>query len=332
MKSLTGLSVFFLFLFTACQDETSSEGGALPAIQISLPKALQTFDASSARTANITVALADHMNNTLFQDKPYKVDKVWMYTTPDEVRSVETIDRQFESTLPSRWVSGDTRRNWNGDGDLTDIDYLAFSPLAIANGTIDAEPIYDAMYDKWENDGTCTSLAIDKTPYDLSMGSPSLILNFGPSLPSTGNPLADISVVGFVPASIMEAVLGSENVLGVAFSFTFIDEAGEATKSTRGKDDRAYTEIWFNDGYTWGTEPAPGVIDLESVILHEAGHSLVLGHFGILQEILEDGERVDLVYQPVNTMNALYIGEDRGFLGPNDKGNYCENWGAWPYN
>jgi hypothetical protein len=26
-----------------------------------------------------------------------------------------------------------------------------------------------------------------------------------------------------------------------------------------------------------------------------------------------------LVYQPVNTMNAFYIGQARDFLGPNDK-------------
>ena len=70
---------------------------------------------------------------------------------------------------------------------------------------------------------------------------------------------------------------------------------------------------------------------MESVILHEFGHTLNLGHFGILQAFTTNGVTT-LVYQPVNTMNAYYIGQPRNFLGPNDKGNYCEAWGSWPWN
>ena len=89
--------------------------------------------------------------------------------------------------------------------------------------------------------------------------------------------------------------------------------------------------IRFNDGFTWSIGVSPGKLDLESVILHEFGHTLNLGHFGILQAFTTNGVTT-LVYQPVNTMNAFYIGQPRNFLGPNDKGNYCEAWGSWPWN
>ncbi len=133
-------------------------------------------------------------------------------------------------------------------------------------------------------------------------------------------PIADVSVVGFLPSSIFNEIFNSPNVLGVTFLFALTDPAtGEPTKTTRNKIDLSYAEIWFNDGYTWAVGAQPGKIDLESVILHEFGHSLGLGHFGILQQITNEDGTVKLEYQPVYSMNALYIGEPRNFLGPNDK-------------
>lgn len=295
---------------------------------VSVPDQLTTYLASSRSK---TVSIKDALNSTLFANSNIQVKEVHQFKAADPATNVETLDKQFESTLPSRWVPGDVDRNWNGDGDLNDIDWVSFTPFALANGTFATEPIYREMYAKWENEGHCNTVSIDEMTYDFSMGNPSLILDFG--LPSTGQPIADISVVGFLPAQIFEAVLGSENVLGVAFSFVFVDENGDPVKTTRGKEDKAFTEVWFNDGFTWADGAGPGVIDLESVILHEFGHTLNLGHFGILQ-LFEDTNAgtFDLVYRPVNTMNALYIGEARNFLGPNDKGNFCEAWGSWPWN
>jgi hypothetical protein len=274
------------------------------------------------------------LNSSLFANSSYKVAEIHVCMTADAARAVETIDRQFQSTLPQRWVANDPRRNWNGDNDLNDLDWLAFPPFAFANtasGPLNVTPIYQAMYNKWEGDGTCKTLDIDETAYDFSMGNPSLILSIG-GLPPASAPLADVSLIGFLPSSIFNALFGSPNVLGVAFSFVFIDPAtGQPSSTTRGKDDKAYSEVWFNNGFTWNMGPAPGRIDLESVILHEFGHTLNLGHFGILQSVTKNGQ-TNYVYNPVNTMNAFYIGQSRNFLGPNDKGNYCEAWGSWPWN
>lgn len=316
--------------FGACQEPSVSESPVDiqdRKLTIKVPDQIKEY--RSTASGRVDVDVKGMLNATIFADANVKVAEVHMFKNFDPSTSVETLDRQFESTLPYRWVPGDTDRNWNGDGDLNDIDWVSFSPFAVANGSINAEPVYRDMYDLWETEGNCKNVNIDESVYDFSMGNPSLILDFG--LPA-GNPYADISIVGFLPPEIFEIVLGSENVLGVAFSFIFVDDNGDPVSTTRGKQDKAYTEVWFNDGFTWAMGTGPGVIDIESVVLHEFGHTLNLGHFGILQLFqFKNGEN-RLVYRPVNTMNAYYIGEPRNFLGQNDKGNFCEAWGSWPWN
>lgn len=329
MKKLTTLLVLGL-AFSACQDsEFTNQPRDLQQkeLSITIPEALLNFQPSSNSRAS--VELKDLMNQTLFAETPWRISEIHAFRKLDPSTKVETLDRQFESTLPYRWVPGDENRNWNGDGDLNDIDWVSFTPFAVANGSIDTEPVYRAMYSKWETEGNCKTVDIDENIYDFSMGNPSLILDFG--LPGFG-PIADVSVVGFLPAFVFEEVLGEENILGVAFAFIFVDENGNPVKTTRGKEDKAYTEVWFNDGFPWAFEPSPDAVDLESVILHEFGHTLNLGHFGILQSFEYDDGTFKYVYRPVNTMNAFYIGEARDFLGPNDKGNFCEAWGSWPWN
>ncbi len=332
MRSLSLLACAFALVLFSCQDqgiETLPNQTSQKSLTISVPEALQNLDLPvNGRVSDLEVAVADQLNEILFADGNIKISKVDIYQA---ATVVETIDQQFESTLSSRWLPGDARRNWNGDGDLDDIDWIGVAPFAIANGTFDVFPTYRSMYDKWENDGFCNTVSIQETPFDIfSQGNPSLILQIGG--PPAALPFADINILGFLPAGIFEAVLGAENILGVAFSFVFLDENGDPTSGARGKDDKAYAEVWFNDGFTWSFGPQGG-IDIESVVLHEFGHTLNLGHFGILQSFTDtETGAVDFVYQPVNTMNALYIGESRNFLGPNDKGNYCEAWGSWPWN
>ena len=338
MKKIATLFVAVTLLVFSCREEQMiKEDSPIEKPSVTIPEELlQALKASGARKSADGLSEEDikiTINESVLANSNYKIEDVHIYklATPDLARRVVTVDQQFESTLPSRWVPNDARRDWNTDGDLEDIDWMSFTPFAIANGTIPTEPIYSAMYDKWETGGYCKTVDIDQNIYDFSLGNPSLIV--GITGPPAEIPLADVSVVGFLPGFVFEAVLGSENVLGVAFSFTFINpDTGEPTKTTRGKDDKAYTEIWFNDSFQWTVGPEPETIDLESVILHEFGHSLNLGHFGILQAFVQEDGSFTFDYQPVNTMNALYIGESRNFLGPNDKGNYCEAWGSWPYN
>jgi hypothetical protein len=331
MKKLFILSLVLSLTFYSCQDSDQPQVQQQNKFDVKLPESLKSNRASNGRIKSDVKSV---LNSTVFANSNIKISEVHVCKLAEAhpAKSVETLDKQFQSTLSSRWVPNDQRRNWNGDNVLNDIDWMPFPFFSVANGAIDASPIYRSMYSKWQNDGTCKTVTIDENTYDLSMGNPSLILGLGPWDPAAA-PLADVSVLGFLPASVFESVFGEPNILGVAFSFVFIDDVtGEPIKTTRGKDDKAYTEVWFNDGFTWTVGPGPGSIDLESVVLHEFGHTMNLGHFGILQLFTNHDGTTDLVYQPVNTMNAFYIGEARNFLGQNDKGNFCEAWGSWPWN
>src|SRR5688572_2372600 len=205
-----------LFLFGSCDDPELK----VPALRknqqpaVTYPDALDSKKRSSV--GRMEDQIATTLNSTLFATSNYKVAEVHvcMANTPSLSTTVTTIDRQFQSTLSSRWVTNDARRNWNGDNDLNDLDWMAFPPLAVANNTFDAMPIYQAMYNKWETGGTCKTLNIDQTIYHPSMGNPSLILGIG-GQPAAEAPLADVSIIGFLPASVFNAIFGSPNVLGV---------------------------------------------------------------------------------------------------------------------
>ena len=326
-KVLLPLAVALLVTWS-CENPEAPEVNQQEKVKVTIPDILQNTRRSGR--GRVEVELAETLNSTLFANSSIKITEICIHRKLDPIASVEVLDKQFERTLTSRWVPGDERRDWNGDGDLNDIDWLSFTPLATANGVIDATPIYRAMYKKWEKGGFCKNVDIDETAYDLSMGNPSLILGIG-GLPPAANPLSDVSVIGFIPAFIFELVFGEPNVLGVAFSFVFIDENGDPTVTNFGKEDKAFTEVWFNDGFPWSIGPTPTSIDLESVILHEFGHTMNLGHFGALIEFTFASGTTKLIYKPVNTMNAIYIGEPRNFLGLNDRSNYCLSWGTWPW-
>lgn len=316
----------------SCEDRNVSAPTASQknATDVSLPEVLKGIHRANGR---VDVQLAALLNKTMFAHSRYKVSEIHTLSfAKASATNVQTLDNQFESTLTSRWVTNDARRNWNGDNDLNDIDWMPYPPLAVANGTINVNSIYSAMYSKWQNDGTCKTVKVDRNQYPANVGNPSAILSIGGLAPAE-IPSADISVVGFIPGEIFESVFGSPDVLGVTFSFVFSDPVtGVVTSTTRGKQDKAYAEVWFNDSFRWSKGATSTSVDLESVILHEFGHSLNLGHFGILQQFTQQDGSFKLVYAPVNTMNAFYIGELRNFLGENDKGNFCEAWGSWPWN
>ncbi|MEM1003133.1 MAG: matrixin family metalloprotease [Bacteroidota bacterium] len=323
----------FIFLFTSCNDSEekipSKQDELIPKLAFDWQTPIKRKSSNAEIDKEQFIVAFNEAFSSI--NSSVKLVDFHPYIIAENAINVRTIDQQFESTLSSRWLPNDANRNWNADGNGEDIDYMSFTPFAIANGQIPVEGLYDQLYDVWENDGFCNTVTIDKNTYDLSMGNPSLILDLGPGFPTAADPLTDINVMGFIPGVIFEDLLGSENILGVAFSFVFIDENGDPVSTTRGKEDKAYAEIWFNDDFTWSFGPANG-IDLESVVLHEFGHSLNLGHFGILQAFEQNGEIIDLKYYPEAVMNALYIGEARNVLRDTDKGNFCEAWGSWPWN
>jgi len=224
-----------------------------------------------------------------------------------------------------RWVPDDDRRLAQG----TDITYLVDkSDGKTASGLRNAqtEPAIDRAMATWRADSCLETTDIVKRP---DGGADPDIFDSFYGFGRLGDPfLADITNAGWLPREFFDAVFGpggGRGVLAFSVSFIFVDDAGEPT-DINGDNylDTALNEVYYNDtfgdpkddraGNPWGINiPLPG-IDVETVALHENGHSLGLGHVGP---------------PPEAVMNPVYAGIRHTPLSADDAG-MCSIWSSWP--
>jgi hypothetical protein len=135
----------------------------------------------------------------------------------------------------------------------------------------------------------------------------------------------DIMHSGF-NTTVTDAVFGAgSNVLGVTFTFWWEDANGPTDIDNNGKLDVAFRDIYYNDAYSWAIG---NNIDVETVVLHEAGHGLSQGHFGKLSRTDANGK---FHFSPRAVMNAGYTGVQTS-IGKTDNAGHCSNWAQWPNN
>ncbi|WP_339793320.1 hypothetical protein [uncultured Imperialibacter sp.] len=133
---------------------------------------------------------------------------------------------------------------------------------------------------------------------------------------------------GILPGAFFDAVSpgGASSILGVTFTFVWLDDL-----DADGKSDVAIKEIYINDVFNWQDAPddvlGNGIYDLETVILHEAGHALSQAHFG---KAFASGNG-KLHFAPAALMNAGYSVARRNISGTDNAG-HCSNWSNWPNN
>jgi hypothetical protein len=224
-----------------------------------------------------------------------------------------------------RWVAGDPRRFADGDK----ITYLVDqSDGATASGLTNAqtEAAIDSAMDTWQVEKCFKKVDLVKR---ADGGADPDIFDAFFGFGGFGDPfLADITNAGWLPRAFFEAVGGpggGRGILAFSVTFIFVDDGGVPT-DINGDNylDSALNEVYYNDtfgdpaddraGNPWGIDIALPGIDVETVALHENGHSLELGHFGP---------------PPAAVMNPVYAGIRHSPLSADHAG-MCTVWASWP--
>jgi len=224
-----------------------------------------------------------------------------------------------------RWVANDERRLAQG-GDIT---YLVDqSDGATASGLTNAqtEPAIDVSFDTWDANRCLQKVELVKR---ADGGADPDIFDSFFGFGGFGDPfLADIVSAGWLPRAFFEAVGGpggGRGILAFSVSFIFTDDDGNPT-DINGDDrlDTALNEVYYNDtfgdpgddraGNPWGINTTLPGIDVQTVALHENGHSLGIGHFGP---------------PPAAVLNPVYAGIRHSPLSIDSAG-MCAVWASWP--
>ena len=225
-----------------------------------------------------------------------------------------------------RWVAGDSRRNADGDK----LTYLVDqSDGATASGLSSAqtEAAIDRALDTWQANRCFAKVDIVKR---ADSGEDPDIFDSFFGFGGLGNPfLADIVEAGWLPRAFFEAVGGpggGRGILAFSVTFVFTDPQTGAPTDINGDNrlDSALNEVYYNDnfgnpsgdraGNPWGIDILLPGIDVETVALHENGHSLGIGHFGP---------------PPAAVMNPVYAGIRHAPLAVDSAG-MCSIYSSWP--
>ncbi|WP_088329135.1 hypothetical protein [Lacimicrobium sp. SS2-24] len=181
--------------------------------------------------------------------------------------------------------------------------------------------------DTWDAQGCSNMMLVENAVDPVSQGLVQKFFNTG--IIDLSLTEADVTQVGFLGGADFPYFAANTNVLGVAFTLSWVDGSGNLTDiDTNGKADVAVREIYYNDDFEWSdAEIAPdGTIDFPTVAIHEMGHGFSMAHFGMIAR-----KKGELVAHPRAIMNAIYGGQLREPTG-RDKGSHCANWAQWPNN
>ena len=218
------------------------------------------------------------------------------------------------------YVPADPRR-----GGRTNIMYAIDDETTTDNGLSfeQVEAAIDNAMETWDA-VKCSDLNMTKVSYSGDLGWIQQFAGFGGGF----DWVADIQHSGFLPGEFFESIQpgGSFSILAITYYFVWIDGDGNITDIDRnGMGDLAFTEIYYNDAFSWSTNSSTG-IDIETVALHEAGHGLAQDHSGKAFVTNSNGK---LHIAPRAVMNPVIWGEQRSLLGT-DNGGHCSIWANWP--
>jgi hypothetical protein len=291
------------------------------------PRFLLNADISAAPEPTPLLEINDRLLDTGLNIAVEAVE----YYTIGEGRPDDRVLRQ-----PYRWVPYDPFRLAQGN----DITYLVDqSEGETASGLTaqQTEEAIDSAMSTWDGARSLRRVDIVKRP---DPGADPDIYDWlvAPAYDGQGDPApgefgelgfsfyADIVHAGWLPKEYFDAVepSGGENILAFSVTFIWVDDQGFPT-DINGDNylDTALNEVYYNDNFgdpngtlpniPWGIDvPLPG-IDVETVALHESGHSLGADHFGP---------------SPSAVMNPVYAGI-RHSPSPSDLAAMAAVWQSW---
>lgn len=245
----------------------------------------------------------------------------------NEAGRVLLFNNRGNRHLAFDFVPGDPRRAaWGGPGTSITFALDDQNLTDDIGGTGELDEIRAAMA-TWENQTCSTIPLVDNGNTGFDTGVVQTQFGFG----GTAGIAADVQHAGFLPPTFF-LLLGSSNILGVTFTFIWVDGGNPTDIDNNRYGDVAFREIYYNDGFTWEVDPTDqpgdGRFDIQTVALHEAGHGLSQGHFG---SAFQTGTPPKLHLAPLAVMNAGYIFGQQQLAGT-DVGGHCSNWAAWPNN
>lgn len=277
----------------------------------------------SAVTEEEVVAMMGSMNDQLaLMGENVRVVVTDFLTYEEAGQRVYFNDRVKQ--MESHWVPGDPRRYGTSD-----IYWLSEAVEGTANGvTFElTQTAVDNAMNTW-NTVNCATIPLVQLPdYGIDWGYVQYLVGMG-GIPGW---YADITHAGWLPGAFFDIIGGpggSDSILGVTFTFIWIDSAtGDPTDiDNNGKTDVAFREIYYNNQFPWGID-TNYPIDVESIVVHETGHGVSLGHFGKLFRT-PNGK---LHWAPKAIMNAGYTSVQQELTGT-DHGGFCSVWASWPNN
>lgn len=286
-------------------------------LAVGIPRSSSRVIAQSGEGDPATLAMMHEMNERLAaMGLNIAVEQIEFFTI-GQGRPGNRIHQQ-----PFRWVAGDARRVADGDN----ITYLVDqSDGATASGLTNAqtEAAIDSALSTWQANRCFKKVNIVKR---ADTGADPDIFDFFFGFGGFGNPfLADIVEAGWLPGSFFAIFDGTgNNILAFSVTFIFVDSGGPTDINGDNRLDTALNEVYYNNrfgqpatpraGNPWGINVALPGIDVETVALHENGHSLGIGHFGP---------------PPNAVMNPIYAGIRQSPLAIDSAG-MCAVWGSWP--
>ena len=240
--------------------------------------------------------------------------------------------------LPSQFVEHDPRRgDYVGLGWTFDARHGTAYTFVNGAETFLTPPESAAQartaFDLWTS-LTCYSAITYEVPYPYGPGFENIEFFddfiLGPE-PQPFRPVAEVTVAGFYPYTFFRQVYGGpygDNILAFELTYSFYDwTTGQWTDiDGNGKYDSFWTEIYLNDLHYWGDAVTLGpniVVDLETVALHEMGHSFGLDHFGRGFE-----NHGGVIYAAGNVMSSRYVGPYRQISGT-PSATFCGIYGSW---